>query len=143
MKNISFLPFLLMVLLFVSCSSDENDSENDIPKLTSELIEQGDGVWEVGNIYAMKYGEIKFKDGNITYASTNNYYRRTGSYTIDSNTSIIFHDTETQKDYVIIVWVDKLDNEVRLYLSCKTDNELPNQFMTGKYTKCARPAILK
>ena len=130
-----------MAVLCVGCSSDNNENE-EIPTLTKELLEQGDGLWCTESL-GSDYGEIQFEEGKMKYASLNNVYGRKGSYEIKSSSYFVYHDTDYNKDYNVIVSIDKKEGRASLYLSSNSDNPLPGRFTTGKYVKCTRPVIYK
>lgn len=141
MKKLFLFLLLTTVVLCVGCSSDDNEKE-DIPTLTQELLEQGNGLWCTESLGA-DYAEIKFKEGEMKYASLNNVYGRKGTYEIKSSSCLVYHDTDYDKDYNVIVWIDKKEGRVSLYISSNSDNPLPSRFTTGKYVKCTRPVIYK
>lgn len=130
-----------MAVFCVGCSSDNNENE-EIPTLTKEFLEQGDGLWCTESL-GSDYGEIQFEEGKMKYASLNNVYGRKGTYEIKSSSYFVYHDTDYNKDYNVIVSIDKKEGRVSLYLSSNSDNPLPGRFTTGKYVKCTRPVIYK
>lgn len=141
MKKLFLFLLLAMAVFCVGCSSDNNENE-EIPTLTKEFLEQGDGLWCTESL-GSDYGEIQFEEGKMKYASLNNVYGRKGTYEIKSSSYFVYHDTDYNKDYNVIVSIDKKEGRVSLYLSSNSDNPLPGRFTTGKYVKCTRPVIYK
>lgn len=133
---------MAMAALCVGCSSDDDENKEKIIAITAELLEQGNGVWETGSVVSKEYGEIKFKNGVMTYASTDDFWHHSGKYTVIGDYSVKFHVDATNQDDTLVFTTSKKGEEITFLLMAKK-GQRPYNFMKGIYKKCTDPILLE
>lgn len=134
MKKILLMLAMVLPMVFVACSDDEDKSDNDSKRnVTVSELESGTGTWatwyaDLGDDDIFYVG---FNNGNIVYADSDFYPYYTGEYTLDGTQITVTHETGT---YELEVYFTTIDGETYLQINPSGGNKLPG-FQFGSLKK--------